>query len=239
NPVNKIEKIYRILYKHYGPQGWWPLSMRGLVSKHHAGSVRTMRDRTEVIIGAILTQNTAWTNVEKALYNLNNADIRSFQKITKTPHQTLARLIHPSGFFNQKALRLKIISKFFSPKTVNTILHEKDITVLRSLLLGVKGIGDETCDSILLYAFSKNIFVIDAYTKRIFSRVGLLKENSKYNAWQLLFMKSLMRIRNKSKVFSEYHALIVEHAKQYCRKKQICKRCPIQKLCSHYTNTIL
>ncbi len=214
-----MKNIYDILLKNYGSQGWWPLTPAGsLDSKHHQGKPKDDRDRFEIIVGAILTQNTAWTNVEKALFNLNKAKLLSMDAIKKADVETIAQLIRPAGYFNQKAERLKIIADFFS----------KNKNPTREELLNVKGIGPETADSISLYAFEKPFFVIDAYTKRIFSRLGFLDENASYEDWQQLFMTKLNPDVN---VFKEYHALIVEHAKRNCRKKMECSGCVLWHLC--------
>jgi endonuclease-3 related protein len=202
--MNKIQSIYKILYKEYGPQNWWPTS--------------TDNKQFEVIIGAILTQNTSWNNVEKALINLEKEHLISIDRIKSTRVDKLARLIKPSGYYNQKAERLKIAADFFS----------KNRSPTRQQLLDVKGIGPETADSILLYAFNKPVFVVDAYTKRIFSRIGMCKDRCDYNELQDIFHKSLPK---SPKLFNEYHALIVELAKQNCTKKPSCDKCPISKIC--------
>jgi endonuclease-3 related protein len=203
--MNKVKTIYNILLKQYGPQRWWP--------------TRTKNKQFEVIIGAILTQNTSWKNVEKALINLEKQNLISKDKILKTRKDKLAKLIRPSGYYNQKAERLKLAAKFFTKHKQPT----------RQQLLEVKGIGPETADSILLYAFNQPIFVIDAYTKRIFSRIGMCKDHCEYHELQIIFHKSLKR---SPKIFNEYHALLVELAKQHCTKTPSCKDCPINKLCA-------
>ena len=205
--MNKISKIYNILYKEYGPQKWWP--------------TRTKNKQFEVIIGAILTQNTSWKNVEQALTNLEKENLISINKIKSTRVDKLARLIKPSGYYNQKAERLKLAADFF--------LENKQPT--REQLLAVKGIGPETADSILLYAFNKPIFVIDAYTKRIFSRIGMCKDRCEYHELQNIFHKALPK---KVKLFNGYHALLVELAKQHCAKTPDCDKCPIRRLCKKY-----
>ena len=202
--MNKILQIYNILFQQYGPQKWWP--------------TRTKNKQFEVIIGAILTQNTNWKNVEKALINLEKENLISKNKILSTNKRKLASLIKPSGYYNQKAERLKLAAKFFS----------KHKNPSRQQLLAVKGIGPETADSILLYAFNKPIFVIDAYTKRIFSRIGMCKNKCDYHELQEIFHKSLPK---KVRMFNEYHALLVELAKKHCTKQPSCKSCPINKLC--------
>ena len=202
--MNKIQQIYNILHKEFGPQKWWP--------------AKTKNKQFEIIIGAILTQNTAWKNVEKAISNLEKAKLISINRIKSTNKNKLAKLIKPSGYYNQKAERLKIIANFFSKNKKPT----------RDELLEVKGIGPETADSILLYAFNIPVFVIDAYTKRIFSRIGMCKNKCEYQELQEIFHKSLPK---SSRLFNEYHALLVELAKRNCTKSPDCKSCPISKFC--------
>lgn len=198
-----------------------------LYPKHHGLEPRNDKERFEIIIGAILTQNTNWKNVEKAIFNLNKENLISIEKIKKINIKKLAELIRPSGYYNQKAERLKIIADFLSRNPIKK-LKEEDTEKLRKKLLKIKGIGPETGDSILLYAFDKPIFVVDAYTKRIFNRLGY-KEKT-YEEFQKLFMDNLEK---DQKLFNEYHALLVELGKSYCRKKPLCKECPINGLCKN------
>lgn len=212
----KVRQVYKVLYKHYGPQGWWPLTIEGYESKHHAGKPKNHKHRFEIILGAILTQNTNWKNVEKALYNLSKNNLINIKKIKNIKQDKLSRLIRPSGYYNQKAARLKTISNF--------LLKNQNPT--REQLLDLKGIGPETADSILLYAYNQPYFVIDAYTKRIFQRLGYKANN--YDEWQKLFMDNLPK---DAKLFNEYHALLVELGKNHCKKKPICNECPIEEIC--------
>ena len=224
-----IRKIYLLLYKKFNSQGWWPFTLENeLHPRHHGISPRNDRERFEIIIGAILTQNTNWKNVEKAIYNLNKESLADIKKIKKISHKKLASLIRPSGYYNQKAERLRIMAEFLSKSPVKE-LAKLPAEELRKKLLEIKGIGPETADSILLYAFNKPIFVVDAYTKRIFQRIGY-KEKS-YEELQELFMSNLEK---DTKLFNEYHALLVELGKNYCRKKPDCKECPLAKLCGKY-----
>ena len=211
-----IKKVYNKLHNAFGPQGWWPLTIKGFESKHHSGEPKNDKHRFEIIIGAILTQNTNWKNVEKALYNLSKSNMLDADKIIKSKKEKIAKLIRPAGYYNQKAGRLKIVAKF--------ILKNKAPT--RGQLLEVNGIGPETADSILLYAFNKPFFVIDAYTKRIFGRLGCKKDG--YDEWQKLFMDNLP---SDVKLFNEYHALLVELGKNYCKKKPVCGVCPVKGIC--------
>ena len=225
--MDKIEKIYSILSKEYGLQKWWPTTLEGEFHPSYHGKKINEKQRFEIIIGAILTQNTSWKNVEKAIFNLNKAKLLSKEKIAKTRKDKLAKLIKPSGYFNQKAERLKIIAKFFL-KTKIKDFKKLQLDNAREILLSIKGIGPETADSILLYAFNRPIFVIDAYTKRIFSRIGVCKDKCEYDELQDIFHKSLPK---KYKLVNEYHALIVELAKQHCKVRPECKGCPIYNLC--------
>lgn len=202
--------IYNKLYKTFGPQHWWP-----------------GETPFEIMVGAILTQNTNWQNVEKAIHNLKKNHCLSPSKIKIISVKKLAALIRPAGYYNIKAHRLKQFIKFLYDE-YNAMIHsmaKEDTVILRNKLLSVHGIGPETADSILLYALNKPIFVIDAYTKRIFSRHKLLHEKPAYHEAQELFMKNLPR---NVKLFNEYHALIVKLGKEYCKTKPKCDECPLQ-----------
>ncbi|MCX6707174.1 MAG: endonuclease [Candidatus Woesearchaeota archaeon] len=207
------------MLKKFGPQGWWPLSKGRMQTRHHSGPPKDDHDRWEIIVGAILTQNTAWTNVEKAIENLNRAKLLSIDKIRKVPVKNIAGLIRPAGYYNQKAERLKIVAEYFSK-------HFKKRTIpSREELLKVKGIGPETADSILLYTFEQPYFVVDAYTRRVFSRLGLINKDADYEEIQKFFMENLPKNKDTIKMYKEYHALIVELAKRNCRTKPICDLC--------------
>jgi len=226
--MDRFQKIYSVLYDSYGPQGWWPLTPAGETkTKHHSGKPKHELHRFEVIIGALLTQNTAWKNVEKALEELHKKKLVSYDRILKTRHPKLALLIRSAGYYNQKAERLAIISEFVKQNRISELM-KKDAASLRQLFLGVKGVGPETADSIVLYAFEKPSFVIDTYTKRIFSRVGLCRKDVDYHTLQKLFVEN---IKKDVEIYQEYHALIVELAKQHCRTKPVCEGCPISNIC--------
>ncbi|MBU0536116.1 MAG: hypothetical protein KKE20_04070 [Nanoarchaeota archaeon] len=223
----ELIQIYQIFHKAYGPQGWWPLSKGRNQTKHHSGPPSDSHDRWEIIVGAVLTQNTSWTNVEKAIENLNRAKLMDRDNLRKATVWKISELIKPSGYFRQKAERLKIIADYFS-------MHLKEGTIpAREELLKVKGIGPETADSILLYAFDQPYFVVDAYTRRIFSRLGLIDKDASYDKIQGFFMENLKEFRGKKKIemFKEYHALIVEHAKRHCRTKAECGGCILKNQC--------
>lgn len=210
-----LQNIYQNLFEKFGPQHWWP-----------------GESQEEVIIGAILTQNTNWNNVDKAIKNLKINGILNFDHLAKISEKDLASLIRPSGYYNQKAERLKSLAKFFKINPLNKCEH-LSTDKLREKLLAIKGIGEETADSILLYAFGKPIFVIDTYTKRIFSRLGFFQENISYKEAQNFFMKYL---QPDVKLYNEYHALLVKFGKEFCKKRPECKDCFLAHLCKFYIN---
>ncbi|MGA2775574.1 MAG: endonuclease III domain-containing protein [Candidatus Omnitrophota bacterium] len=208
---DRLELFYKKLYRAFGPQYWWPA-----------------KSRFEVIIGAILTQNTSWQNVEKAIANLKKAKALSARKLRRMPKGEIARLIKPSGFFNIKSKRLKEFLRFYfkSYKGDMKRLIRQNAQALRRQLLSVNGIGPETADSILLYALDKPVFVVDAYTKRIFSRHKFIPKNASYDEVQNLFSKNL---KDEVKLYNEYHALLVRLAKDYCLKSNPkCSLCPVR-----------
>ncbi len=220
--------VYQKLYSAFGRQGWWPLTVRGYESKHYSGRPRNKKHRFEICIGAILTQNTNWKNVEKALYNLNKNNLIDIKKICKIKKERLARLIKSAGYYNQKAERLKVFSRYILDNyggDIGLFLNQQ-IGKLREELLSIKGIGPETADSIILYAAEKPIFVIDAYTVRVFNRLGFKAKD--YSDWQILFMSNL---KKDLTLFKEYHALLVRLGKEYCKKKPDCKCCPLFIFC--------
>ncbi|MGI9559099.1 MAG: endonuclease III domain-containing protein [Thermodesulfobacteriota bacterium] len=207
----RLEKIYGAMFSHFGGQNWWPAETA-----------------FECVAGAILTQNTAWTNVEKAIKNLKNSAKLTVRGIDDMPLSRLARLIKPSGYFNQKSKRLKIFARFVTQNyggEIDALLAE-ETGKLRETLLSLEGIGPETADSITLYAAGKPSFVVDAYTKRITSRHGLSDEKAAYGDVQKLFEKNLPR---DVEMWGEYHALIVRTAKLFCHKrKPDCENCPLR-----------
>ena len=203
-------KIYHSLYERFGPQHWWP------------GDTPF-----EVIIGAILTQNTSWKNVERAITSLKRTDHFSPQGLYQIQTDKLAQLIKSSGYFNIKAKRLKnFLSFLFNGYGGDLDLMLKDDgKKLREKLLHVNGLGPETVDSILLYAAQYPIFVVDAYTRRIFSRHNYLSEKAAYHQVQELFMNNLPK---DTALFNEYHALIVRVGKDLCKKSPLCSQCPLE-----------
>ena len=208
-----LKEIYDKLLARFGPQRWWP-----------------GETPFEVVIGAILTQNTNWSNVEKAINNLKSAGLLSAEGLHKCALPHLAELIKPSGYFNIKAKRLKsfIDWLFDNYEGDLNILFDKETSALREALLSVKGIGPETADSIALYAANKPTFVCDAYTYRICLRHRLIAEETGYDELKALFEDSLPR---DAKLFNEYHALLVRLGKTYCKKtKPLCDQCPLDDL---------
>ena len=203
-------KIYGKLYEAYGPRHWWP----GETS-------------FEVMVGAILTQNTSWRNVEKAIQTLKGKGILYPGGIYRLKKRELAPLIRSSGYYRIKADRLKAFIDFLYEEFDGDLkkMRKRKLEALREKLLGVKGIGPETADSILLYGVKKPIFVVDAYTKRILSRHGVISEKASYEEVQELFMDHLPR---DEKLFNEYHALIVHLGKMVCRKVPKCDICPLK-----------
>jgi endonuclease-3 related protein len=210
----RLFDIFNRLDQAFGPQHWWPAD-----------------SPFEVIVGAILTQNTNWSNVEKAIANLRAAHAIDIVSIDRMPPEELERLIRPSGFFRQKAQRLKHFTRFLSSDFAGSLggLFALPDEQLRNLLLLQPGIGPETADSIILYAAGKASFVVDAYTQRILQRVGIEAENSSYEQTRNLFMENLPA---DVELFNQYHALIVRLAKECCRKrKPLCDRCPLLAVC--------
>lgn len=206
-------EIYDRLLENYGPQYWWP------------GDTPF-----EIIIGAILTQSTAWTNVEKAITNLKSAGVLSSEAIRNLSLGKLAELIRPCGYYNAKAVKLKAFVVRLSQNYYDNLdnLFALDTQTLRDQLLSIHGIGNETADSIILYAANKPVFVIDAYTRRIIGRIGLLSEDVGYAAFQNFFMNNLP---TDVRLFNEYHALLVRMGKEVCQKRPLCNNCYLTGVC--------
>jgi endonuclease-3 related protein len=213
-----LQDIYHRLIDYYGPQHWWPA-----------------QEPFEVIVGAILTQSAAWLNVEKAIANLKTARALSPKALRQLSLPELATLIRPCGYYNSKSLKLKVLADWLGEHYDDNLdrLFANGIEHLRQQLLSIHGIGEETADSIILYAANKPIFVIDAYTRRIFSRVGLAPESNSYTAYQSLFMNHLPA---DAELFNEYHALLVCLAKTVCRKQPLCRQCCLNDIC-HFANS--
>ena len=208
----QLKQIYDLLIERFGPQDWWP------------GDTPF-----EVIVGAILTQNTNWTNVEKAIANLKKAKVLSPDKLHRLDIKKLAELIRPAGYFNIKAARLKNFINWFFENYSGKLKNLEGIPTadLRQQLLSIKGVGPETADSILLYALNRLVFVVDAYTARIASRHHLIEKDADYHQIQEVFESNLP---NDVELFNEYHALLVRLGKDFCRPAPRCEICPLNQL---------
>jgi len=205
-------QIYELLYERFGPQHWWP------------------GDGTfEIIVGAILTQNTNWANVTRAINNLKAADSLNAESMYKMDVERLAELIRPSGYYNIKAKRLKSFLSWLFCNFDGDLesLAQMSTEALREELLSIKGIGRETADSILLYAFDRDVFVVDAYTARVVSRHRLIEPGADYEQLREFFENNLPEDKQ---LFNEYHALLVRVGKEFCRPKPRCKSCPLEQL---------
>ena len=217
----RFMECYLVLRRAYGPQRWWPVTPRGGTRPAYAGGPRNARERFEVAAGAILTQNTAWTNAARAIESLNRLDAMSAAGIGELDERSLARAIRTAGYFNQKAKRLKTLAAFFLARRA----------VTREALLALNGVGPETADSIILYAFDAPVFVVDAYTRRLFGRMGLIDPADSYEEIRKIFERNLPA---SVYVYKEYHALVVEHGKRICGKGPLCEKCLLQHLCRLY-----
>lgn len=222
----KLMSVYETLLDSFGKQDWWPCS----------GSFSP--PEWEICVGAVLTQNTNWTNVEKALENMKRAGKTDIMDLLGMKSMELEKLVRPSGFYKQKAERLKILADFVAGFGGFRGFAEK---IEREHLLKVKGIGPETADSILLYAVGRPVFVIDAYTRRVFGRLGNIrglespaaktkgkKQPFGYEEWRNFFESDLPK---DAELYKEFHALVVELAKRHCRKRPECEGCPLNKGC--------
>jgi endonuclease III related protein len=211
--TNNYTKAYRLLYEYFGPQNWWPGD-----------------SPFEIMVGAILTQNTNWSNVQKAIDNLRGADLLSYPSLSLQSVDEIAQLIRPAGYYNLKARRLRNLLDMVATLYDGELdaFLEDELGSARENLLWVKGVGPETADSILLYACGHHVFVVDTYTYRVFSRHNMVEEETDYRAIQQAFERNLPRDRQ---LYNEYHALIVRVAGMFCKKtKPLCEQCPLQGL---------
>ena len=210
---NSFQKVFKALYSAFGPQRWWPAETP-----------------FEMMIGAILTQNTAWRNVEKAIENLKASGAFFPAALLDLADDVLAEWIRPAGFFRVKTRRIKAFLSFFVTRYGGQVsqMREQPAGRLRHELLGVDGIGPETADCILLYALEKPSFVVDAYTRRIFGRLGMVDATAEYHDVQRQFEAALNR---DPALFNEYHTLIVALGKAFCRPNPKCERCPLVSIC--------
>ena len=200
--------LYERLFSAYGPQNWWPAETP-----------------FEVMVGAVLTQNTAWSNVERAIVNLKDKGSLSLEHIDRLEHQQLAEMIRPSGYFNVKAQRLKNLCRWTVQQGGIKDLAQFTTSELRQALLAINGIGPETADDILLYAFNRPVFVIDAYTRRLLQKMQLIKGDESYDTLRSGFETCL---KGGQELYNEYHALIVRHAKQKCAVAEDCRHCRVE-----------
>lgn len=207
----KLHDIYNTLFQAIGPRGWWP-----------------GETPLEIAIGAILTQNTSWKNVDKAITTLKQKNWLSLEKLRDVPEAELADAIRSSGYFNQKAKKTKIFIRYIYERYNGSLekMAERSVEKLREELLAIYGIGPETADSILLYALGKQTFVVDAYTRRIFLRHGWMTEKATYEEIRQFFLTHLPR---DIQLYNEFHALLVFVGNRFCRRKPICDRCPLKK----------
>ena len=204
----QLMTVYQRLIGAYGDQSWWPAD-----------------SSFEVMVGAVLTQNTAWNNVEKAITNMRHANCLTLESVLASSDETLAQLIRPSGYFNIKAKRLKNLCLWVAENGGEAKLEVVDTASLRSSLLEVNGVGQETADDILLYAFERPVFVIDTYTRRLFAKLGLIEGSEPYEALRQIFEDEL---EADVSLFNQYHALIVRHAKEKCLKTSACRHCNVE-----------
>jgi endonuclease-3 related protein len=209
---DKLKQIYKLLLKAYGPQKWWPAE-----------------SSLEVMVGAVLTQNTNWQGVEKAIANLKRVNLLDPHKLKAIPTEELSRLIKPAGYFNLKARRLKNLIGMVVEAYGGDLaaMGQTETAQLRQELFLVNGVGPETADSILLYAFHRPIFVVDTYTYRVTNRHALVEEEVNYQALQDFFMQHLPLDVD---MFNEYHALLVKVGKLHCKRKARCEGCPLEPL---------
>jgi len=207
-----LMEIYDLLFAAFGPQNWWPAETK-----------------LEMMVGAILTQNTSWNNVEKAIQNLKERDLLSVRDLRDIPASILAEYIRPAGYYNLKVRRLKNLIEFIENEYDGDVdrLFSPDTDTIRKGLLSVKGIGMETADSIILYGGGRPLFVVDTYTYRILARHGLIEEEAGYYDVQLFLMDNLP---HDVELFKEFHALIVKAGKDFCRRRPLCSSCPLQDL---------
>ncbi len=211
--TNNYTEAYRLLYDHFGPQEWWPGD-----------------SPFEIMVGAILTQNTNWSNVQKAIDNLKLEELLSYQSLALLTVDEIAQYIRPAGYYNLKAQRLKnmldMVAAIYNGDLASFL--DDEMETARENLLAVKGIGPETADSILLYACGHPVFVVDMYTHRVFSRHNMVEEETDYLSIQDVFLNNLPQDKQ---LYNEFHALIVRVAATFCKKnKPLCSRCPLQGL---------
>ncbi len=223
-----VLKLYELLLDRYGFQNWWPVTVKD-----------EEQQLIEIVLGAILTQNTAWKNVEIVIKKFVENDLLSIDKVLNLDFKELSSLIRRAGFPNQKAATIKRVFQFLKQKGVSN-LSAMDCDALRRSFLNIKGVGFETADVLCLYAFNKPCFVVDAYTKRLFSRLALLGESFNYNSYEALKLAveeqaRVFETNERVLFFKEFHALIDEHCKRTCKKQPSCNNCFLKHYCKHYS----
>lgn len=250
-----LHDIYQRLLQRYGNQGWWPLidtetpveddrdfqmylkhvpdgdeeDFRNHWPRHTGPRIQSDEQRFEVLVGTFLTQNTSWSNAERALYNLSRQDLLRRESLRAAPHTEVAEAITPARYMNQKTRYLQEFCAFLEEHPLEE-LRGMETAPLRKLLLAQRGVGPETADSMLLYAFERPVFVIDAYTIRILSRYGHCDHDIKYHQLQDTIMAALEK---DVELFKEYHALLVRHAQEHCRTRPLCETCPLKECERH------
>ncbi len=210
--ASQLVRVYHDLFAHYGPRHWWPAD-----------------SPFEVMVGAVLTQNTAWTNVERALARVKGVVALEAAPMAALPVDVLADALRPAGYYNVKARRLQALCRWVVDQGGMGALHGMETRPLRAGLLNVHGVGPETADDIVLYAFGRPVFVIDAYTRRLFARLGFVRNQESYEGLRARFERALPR---DPVLYNEYHALIVEHAKTTCRTRPLCQNCILRPRCA-------
>lgn len=209
-----LHQLYDQLLAAYGPQHWWPADTP-----------------FEVMVGAVLTQNTAWSNVEKAIANLKAHHPLDAAALAAASPEQLAEWLKPSGYFNIKARRLQNFCRWYLAQGGYGALAALDTPTLRKALLSVNGVGPETADDMVLYAFYRPVFVIDAYTRRLLARLGLIAGDEGYETLRHFCERGLAQVAEPVRVFNEFHALIVVHAKVACKKRPLCDGCVVRQQC--------
>lgn len=217
NLNNKLLELFHQLQAEHGNLRWWPADTP-----------------FEVALGAILTQATAWRNVEKALDNLKAADAFTPEQIHAIPQDTLEELLRPSGYFRVKTKKVRAFVSHIVERPFD-VMFKQNVSELRKELLSIYGVGPETADSIILYAAEKPSFVVDTYTYRLLSRLGWVEGNFHYERLRALFMDNLP---HDVVLFNEYHALIVRHGARVCKKTPVCEACCLQSMCEYYENRV-
>jgi len=231
-----LEQLYQQWLDHYGPQGWWPVksSTRGVnASGYHPGDYsfpRNSRERLEILLGAILTQNTSWRNVSMVMQSLIEEGILHHQRLQEFSSQELAEKIRSAGYHNQKARKIGILLEFLKQQG-----YPGEKTPPREELLNLWGIGPETADSMRLYAYGEKEMVIDLYTRRILTRLGFQVEKDSYESWKDFCIGHLPE---ELEVYQEFHGLVLAHAKACCGSRPHCARCFLKKSCQYESKGI-